>query len=100
MSEICPPGFEFDVSVNALSGGLQMTALTDGIFQLFGDFNSDGDFDINGMVEFSDFLLLSNNFGKTSSSASTVPEPDGLMVVCLGLLGLVTFRRHHRLGDR
>lgn len=61
---------------------------------------SEGDFDLNGVVEFADFLLLSNNFGRTSIAAAAVPEPNGLIVVCLGLLGLVTFRRHHRSSHR
>ena len=35
----------------------------------------DGDFDANGEVAFRDFLLLSSHFGKTASTVDAVPEP-------------------------
>ena len=37
---------------------------------------TDGDVDANGSVEFADFLSLSANFGESSAIASTVPEPQ------------------------
>ena len=52
--------------------------------QLSANFNQEtgwagGDFDGNGTAEFADFLLLSDNFGKTAVAA--VPEPSaGLML--------------------
>ena len=56
---------------------------------------SDGDFDGNGIVEFPDFLTLSGNFGSdTSTVATAVPEPTGLGLAMLGVLGLIhTCRR-------
>ncbi len=54
---------------------------------------SQGDVDCNGAVQFADFLTLSANFGATAA-AHAVPEPNGAMLVTLGLLvGLVTRRR-------
>lgn len=38
---------------------------------------ADGDFDGNGQVQFPDFLILTNNFGATSAAA--VPEPASLL---------------------
>ena len=35
-----------------------------------------GDFDTNRLVEFDDFLLLSQNFGKTGAISAIVPEPE------------------------
>lgn len=50
--------------------------------QLSGEFGTsqaswaDGDFDGNGQVEFSDFLALSGNFGATVGGTESVPEPN------------------------
>ena len=57
----------------------------------------EGDFDGDGQVGFPDFLALSENFGNASAaantSATTVPEPTGLGVALIGLLGLIGFRK-------
>ncbi len=37
---------------------------------------SQGDFDVDGTVAFPDFTLLSSNFGQTSSRTQAVPEPS------------------------
>ena len=56
----------------------------------------DGDFDQSGTVDFSDFLILSANFGQMSRAFSTVPEPSG-NVLWIGLLPmLVAIRRRAR----
>lgn len=53
-----------------------------------------GDFDGNGEVEFADFLALSSNFGEmANSSAASVPEPSSALLVLIGLLGLIGCRR-------
>jgi hypothetical protein len=59
---------------------------------------SDGDFVANGRVEFSDFLVVSKNFGEVSdslalSSAQSVPEPSGLLLIALGMVHMYTYRR-------
>ena len=39
---------------------------------------ADGDFDFSGDVQFSDFLILSVNFGRTSGDVTTIPEPQNV----------------------
>lgn len=52
-----------------------------------------GDFDGDGQVRFPDFLALSANFGgAANASASSVPEPTGLSLAVLGLLGPIGYR--------
>ena len=59
---------------------------------------SGGDLDGSGIVDFGDFLLLSENFGaKTASVTSSVPEPPGLGV-CLVALAAVFYNRLRSRG--
>lgn len=51
---------------------------------------SEGDFDGSGDVAFSDFLLLSNNFGNSEGSVAAVPEPSGAI---LSLMTTLVFSR-------
>lgn len=44
---------------------------------------TDGDFDLSGEVQFPDFVILSSNFGKTSSDAANVPEPTSIVLTSL-----------------
>lgn len=53
---------------------------------------SDGDFDGNGEIAFSDFLALSANFGQVAAVAS-VPEPNSMTVALLGGLVLISVAR-------
>ena len=55
---------------------------------------TDGNIDLKNEIDFADFLELSNNFGKTPSDVAPVPEPNGLAMIWLGLLGGAAFRRH------
>ena len=48
---------------------------------------SKGDFNTNGLVDFTDFLLLANNFGQVAGATYVVPEPTGLAL--LGTAGLL-----------
>ena len=57
---------------------------------------SQGDFDCSGSVEFGDFLVLSQNFG--ASSAVSVPEPAAHGTV-IGLLGSLVVMRRRRAFD-
>lgn len=89
----------------------------------------EADFDQNGTVEFSDFLILSGQFGNTvdppgtppdingdgtvnfpdflvlssqfgqSSSAAAVPEPGSLSILLIGSLIMMTRRRHRKGGE-
>lgn len=52
-----------------------------------------GDIDCNGTVEFSDFLVLADNFGKNVGGASAVPEPSGWLLGLFACLGLLQLRR-------
>ena len=57
-----------------------------------------GDFDGNQKVDFPDFLLLSENFGQTGSAITSVPEPSSLNVFLLALFGLsIPKLRRHML---
>ena len=59
-----------------------------------GDYTS-GDFDKDGEVQFSDFVILSENFGQTGGgAAAAVPEPSSLSLLLLGLLSLRRRRRN------
>lgn len=53
----------------------------------------DGDLDGDKKVAFSDFLILSNNFGGTAAQPISVPEPESLLTVMFGLLGLSLARK-------
>ena len=55
---------------------------------------TEGDFDKSGQVQFADFLLLSTNFGKSATAVAAVPEPNGAMLLFVGLVGLVRRRRN------
>jgi|GEM_PF-1632093 len=58
---------------------------------------SNGNFDGRDGVDFSDFLLLSDNFGAGDAAASqTVPEPT-LMILLIPLAGVVLIRRTRTL---
>ncbi len=59
---------------------------------------AEGDFDGNGKVEFPDFVLLAENFGDTRAAAAAVPEPNSVMLLALGLVGVRL--NFHRRRDR
>ena len=54
---------------------------------------SRGDFDSNGLVGFPDFLILSGNFGESVPMAAAVPEPSCLLLAIPGLVGIFVRRR-------
>ena len=57
----------------------------------------DGDFDGDGEVAFPDFLALSGNFGESASVAvASVPEPHGCICMLLGIMGLFSSSRRIR----
>ena len=53
---------------------------------------ADGDLDNDGQVAFSDFLLLSSNFGETAAGVS-VPEPSASFLACCATVALLFRRR-------
>ena len=52
-----------------------------------------GDFDGDGEVQFSDFLILSANFGKTQSDVAALPEPSAFAALFFGIVGSLALRR-------
>jgi hypothetical protein len=48
---------------------------------------AEGDIDCDGTIAFADFLVLSNNFG-TSASAASVPEPSSLYLAAFSILAI------------
>lgn len=54
-----------------------------------------GDFDGSGGVGFADFVLLSTNFGKANTAIATVPEPQGVSTLC-GIALLIVSRSRRR----
>ena len=57
---------------------------------------SDGDSDCNGLIAFADFLSLSTNFGQSAGQVASVPEPTGLQLVFWCLLAVITVSRRSR----
>lgn len=55
---------------------------------------SDGDVDGNGVVDFGDFLVLSGNFGSSVAGTAAVPEPSSMLM--LSVLGLLPFGMRKR----
>ena len=55
---------------------------------------SRGDFDMDGRVDFPDFLILSQNFGSVQTTQA-VPEPIAATMLILGMLGMLSVRRKH-----
>jgi hypothetical protein len=48
----------------------------------------DGDIDGNGRIEFADFLVLSTNFGQTDPASVATPEPSAAFLLLFGLLAV------------
>lgn len=56
----------------------------------------EGDFDGNGEIDFVDFLILSQNFSNSSEvTASAVPEPNTFSLGAFALLGVLSLGRRH-----
>ena len=53
----------------------------------------DGDFTGDGRVDFSDFLALSVNFGGANAEFVTIPEPTAYRVALFSIVGIFAFRR-------
>lgn len=58
---------------------------------------SRGDFDCDGVTQFSDFLTLSAHFGQSSSDAQSVPEPSSSILSLAATFGLSLLARR-RIG--
>ena len=96
----CATGETLDVNLSA-AGLLKGDADGDGQVQ-FSDFAilshnfgiagqySQGDFDKDGVIQFGDFVLLANNFGKTSATLAVVPEPDTHLWFAIGFISVIT----------
>ena len=55
---------------------------------------AEGNIDLENGVAFADFLDLSSNFGSTSNRLATIPEPDGVSMLVMGLaLNLLASRK-------
>lgn len=53
----------------------------------------EGDIDCGGSVDFADFIVLSTNFGNAVPQAASVPEPSGLTLAGLSVLLGLCLRR-------
>lgn len=53
----------------------------------------EGDIDCSGTVDFGDFLALSPNFGNQTTGSTAVPEPPGKPLTLLGLISLLLLKR-------
>ena len=62
-----------------------------------GDY-SDGDLNCDGHVLFADFLILSANFGQSAADARAIPEPGGIWLMLVGVLASGALRR--KCGSR
>ena len=51
------------------------------------------DMDTDGMVGFSDFLILSSNYDQSVATTAAVPEPSTLALSLAGLIGSLLSRR-------
>ena len=58
----------------------------------------DGDINCSGAVDFADFLALSANFG-ANAGASAVPEPSGIVLTMFGIIATLAIRRRGLLTD-
>jgi hypothetical protein len=58
---------------------------------------SAGDFNSDGLVGFPDFLILANKFGESAQIAASVPEPSGVVMIAIALAG--TLRRRRERGQ-
>ena len=95
--------------VEELAGSLSGDANLDGSVQ-FSDFLAlsasfgsaggwaNGDFDGNGEVQFPDFLRLSANFGSSAVASQSVPEPRTSMPLAGALVLFSAFRRRRRVA--
>jgi hypothetical protein len=54
---------------------------------------TDGDFDKDAVVQFSDFVILSDNFGMSGAAAAAVPEPSSVALFGLAALLLAMMQR-------
>ena len=93
----------FLASVNRLSGDLDLNGQVEfaDFLVLSGNFGSEalwsgGDLDGSGLVEFADFLAFSNNFGVSPPAASSVPEPSASLLCGVMLCGLLPLRKRSR----
>lgn len=57
---------------------------------------AEGDFDGSGGVAFPDFLLLSNSFGQSVGAVSSVPEPNAQMLLVIALVSGFFGRRSRK----
>lgn len=86
-------------SLNTYFGDANLDGVVDfpdflALSEAFGDEGGwgNGDFDGDGSIAFPDFLFLSTNFGN-GVEAAAVPEPSGICLAMFGILGLMGFRR-------
>ena len=52
-------------------------------------FWEEGNYDLNGITNFADFVILSNHFGLSIPSGNPIPEPNCAAIVMLGTLFIV-----------
>ena len=90
---VCDPNTGGDIDGDGTVGFSDFLQVSNNFGQAVAD-HTQGDIDCNGSVEFSDFLVLSNAFGTTvGAEAASVPEPTSGLLLLLGFLGMLKFRK-------
>lgn len=59
---------------------------------------SDGDLNCDNVIGFADFVIASGNYGKTPGDVASVPEPNGGPWMSLVIAGVLALARKRRIG--
>ena len=89
----CNPDTQGDLDGDGTVGFGDFLIVSNNFGQSVAD-HTEGDVDCSGDVGFSDFLIVSNNFGNAvGAEAASVPEPTSGLLLFLGFLGMLKFRK-------
>ncbi len=90
---VCSPDTMGDLDGDGMVAFADFLILSNNFGQMV-DSHEQGDIDCSGDVAFADFLILSNNFGQSvGAEAASVPEPNGLGILAIGMVAIGAMRR-------
>ena len=102
---IVPEPFSADFSGDSMVDSSDFTILTEN-WQMSGD-GTTGDATGDGFVDSGDFSNLTQEFGMSADSPAgdaanlnVIPEPSSIVLVGLGVLGLMAYRRRHKASAK